>query len=251
MIDKIIKEIDYNKILLIFFLLSFLLACYNLSMPQILIGILIGWIVSGIGISVVLHRYVAHKTFEFKNNFYKLVSYIIAFLTGLGNPVIWALIHHQHHAITDKIGDPQSPLQIGKFKTFFSIFKVPSNDRTNKQKEILVRDPYNKFISKYFKQLTIFYFLILYFLFGSTMFLIFAGIVIPFSICYQGYVNAFLHAEPECDGVFSKNIKGGLFWFGENLHRDHHLTPNRAWYTEYDLGKYYIKLVGNNYNEKI
>lgn len=251
MLGNILKTIDYQKVALLFYLISFLFAIYFLSLEQILIALCIGWLISGIGLSVVLHRYVAHKTFEFKNNFYKLISYTIAFLTGLGNPVVWAVIHRQHHAITDKPGDPQSPLQIGKFKTFFSIFDIPENNWIDKQKEMLIKDPFNKFFSKYFVSLTVIYFSLIYLLFGIDVFLIFAGIVVPFAICYQGYVNTFLHSSPAIDGTFSKNMNGSVFWFGENLHKAHHQIPNRAWYCNYDPGKQYIKLVGKKYNEKI
>jgi fatty-acid desaturase len=247
-----IKEFILRSGNLKFYFLALICAIYFLSIEQIIIGLVLGWLFSGIGISVVLHRYVSHKSFEFKNNFYKLISYIIAFMTGYGNPVVWASIHRQHHVVPDTIDDPQSPLQLGRLRTFLSMFEVQHNVWADKQKQLLLKDKFNKFFTEYYLWLTIAYPLSLFLVFGVDVMLIFIGIVTPVCIVLQGYINAFLHDEPaDENGLHSKNIKGDLFWFGENLHKSHHIHPNRAWHTDWDLGKYYIKLVGKDYNEKV
>jgi stearoyl-CoA desaturase (delta-9 desaturase) len=222
-----------------------LLAFYVLSLQQIAIGLFLGWLITGIGVSVVLHRYVSHRSFEFKNKTYKFISYLIAFMSGFGNPVVWASIHRQHHMSTDTKGDPQSPLQIGKLRTFLSMFEVPHNQQIDKQKEILLDDKFNNFYTRHYFILMLLYFASLYVLFGVDAFLIMVGIVIPTCISIQGYVNAFLHSDRiDEDGLYSKNIKGSLFLFGENLHKEHHKKPNKPWHSKWDLGKYYIQLVG-------
>jgi fatty-acid desaturase len=244
--QKILRDIVFRTGMLRVYLLVMLMALYFLTWQQIVLGLFVGWIVAGIGISVVLHRYVSHKTFEFKNSFYKLISYMIAFMTGLGNPVVWASIHRQHHAFTDAVGDTQSPLQIGKLRTFFSMFEVPHNEWIDKHKQIMLEDKFNRFFTRHALILALVYPVLLYFLFGFDVFLVMIGIVIPVSLALQGYVNAFLHDDPiDQNGIYSKNIKGSLILFGENLHKEHHLNPNKPWYSNWDMGKYYIKLVGN------
>lgn len=224
-----------------------LMAFYFLSIEQIILGLILGWLIAGIGISVVMHRYISHKTFEFKNKFYKALSYIIAFMSGYCNPVAWGALHRQHHACPDSDEDPYSPMRAGKVKVFCSMFEMSHNEWIDKQKELLFRDKFNEFFTDSYTLLTIAYPILLYLIFGLDAVLIFIGIVVPVCIFLQGYINAFLHDEPvDSDGYYSKNMKGSLFWFGENLHKTHHITPNKSWQSNWDLGKYYIKLVGKN-----
>lgn len=237
------------------YLLMFPFAIYHLSMSEILLGLFIGWLCFGIGISAVLHRYVSHRSYEFKNQFFKIISYIIAFMSGLGDPIIWALVHRQHHRYTDTKLDTQSPLQIGKFRVFISAFEIPSGtEYINKQLQQLSSDKLNIFFAKYQILLLILYPALLYYFFGLNVFLILVGLSVPMAFVMQGYINATLHDQPLEDGIYSKNMSGSLFWFGENLHKSHHINSKQIAHSDWDLAKYYILLVGNNIkenNEKI
>lgn len=244
------------RILILFtYLLMFPFAIYHLSIGEIFLGLFIGWLCFGIGISVVLHRYVSHTSFEFKNSFFKILSYIFAFMSGFGDPIIWALIHRQHHRYTDSKLDTQSPLQIGKFRVFISAFEIPSGtEYINKQLQQLSSDKVNVFFAKYQILLLTIYPLVLYFLFGLKVFLILIGLAVPMAFVMQGYLNATLHDEPIEEGIYSKNMQGSLFWFGENMHRFHHINSLKISHSKWDLAHYYIMMVGHkkkDSNEKI
>lgn len=60
-----------------------------------------------IGTSIGLHRYFVHRSFSTS----KRISYVIAFFSTLslvGSPLLWALIHRQHHLQSDDDKDPHS-----------------------------------------------------------------------------------------------------------------------------------------------
>src|SRR5215207_9930389 len=69
---------------------------------------LIGYVLTGLGITVGFHRYLTHRAFKTK-------KWIRATLAALGSaaiegPVIaWVADHRKHHAFTDVEGDPHSP----------------------------------------------------------------------------------------------------------------------------------------------
>jgi len=235
-----------RSFLIFFYILFFPIAIYHLTILELLIGFLIGWLCFGLGISVVLHRYVSHKSFEFKNNFYKTISYIMAFMSGMGDPIHWALIHRRHHRFTDKIGDTQSPLIIGKLKCFTSQFEIPSDRYNDIHYKQLSSDKFNYFFTHYQIPLLFLYPVLVYFMFGYNIFLMLIGIGVTVAIVMQGYINTFLHSDPIEDGLYSKNMKGSLFWFGENLHRSHHINSRRHSNSEFDLAKYFIRLVGKD-----
>lgn len=72
--------------------------------------ILLGmYVANGLGVTVGYHRLFTHRGFET----YRPIRYALALLGGMaaeGAPIIWASQHRQHHAFSDKPGDPHSPI---------------------------------------------------------------------------------------------------------------------------------------------
>ncbi len=235
-----------RSVILLFYILLFPLALYHLSAVELLIGFIIGWIGFGVGISTVLHRYVSHKSFEFKNRFYKTISYIIAFMSGMGDPIHWALIHRRHHRFADRDGDTQSPLLIGKFRCFISQFDIPFDRYSEMHYTQLAADKFNYFFTRYQLWLLILYPIVIYLVFGYSVFLMLIGVSVTVSCAMQGYINAFLHSYPIEGEIYAKNKIGSIFWFGENLHKSHHLSARSYSHSKFDLSRYYIKLVGKD-----
>jgi stearoyl-CoA desaturase (delta-9 desaturase) len=76
--------------------------------PTQLVILLIGYLLTGVGITVGYHRLFTHRSFET----YRIVRYAFAVLGQMGvegNVVTWVADHRKHHQFSDQPGDPHSP----------------------------------------------------------------------------------------------------------------------------------------------
>lgn len=91
---------------------------------MLLLGIVAGWILFGVGVSVCLHKWSSHRTFVPKNKFWKTVILFFGTLCTLGSTISWAAGHREHHRFTDKAGDPHRPAGSlwHKIKVYFYYF---------------------------------------------------------------------------------------------------------------------------------
>jgi stearoyl-CoA desaturase (delta-9 desaturase) len=68
--------------------------------------------ISGLGVSIGLHRYFTHGSFKATRGF--KIALALAGSLALENPVItWVADHRRHHKYSDKEGDPHSPWRFG------------------------------------------------------------------------------------------------------------------------------------------
>ena len=78
-------------------------------MTSLDLGLLVvGWYITGLGITVGFHRLLAHRSFETT----RPVRYFWMSLGSLavqGSPLMWCAVHRRHHQCSDKPGDPHSP----------------------------------------------------------------------------------------------------------------------------------------------
>jgi fatty-acid desaturase len=96
------------------------------------------------GVSIGLHRYLAHKSFRCP----KLLEYFwvsAAYLAFHGSPIWWATIHRAHHRYVDTPLDPHAP-NFGIFKayTFYTPFAYAGHIDPAVQSPDLLRDPIYK-----------------------------------------------------------------------------------------------------------
>ena len=68
-----------------------------------------------VGMSMMLHRYWSHKSFEFQSPIVRLFFTWVAVISSRGSPIAWVHIHRTHHAYSDTDKDPHRP---GKFSLF-------------------------------------------------------------------------------------------------------------------------------------
>lgn len=84
-----------------------------------LVGALTAYYVySAIGVSMVMHRYWSHRSFEFRWPWLGKVLTIVAALAGRGSPLAWVHIHRTHHRHADADGDPHRPGDVLKVFSF-------------------------------------------------------------------------------------------------------------------------------------
>lgn len=90
----------------------FVVTLFYLTVPEMLLLAAWGWLCSCLGNSVVMHRYYTHQQFTLS----KPVEYALlpfAIIIGIGSPIMYALLHRQHHRVLDTAGDPHSPAKLG------------------------------------------------------------------------------------------------------------------------------------------
>jgi fatty-acid desaturase len=233
------------------FILSVLgLFLFDFSIYHCLL-ILIGYFLySGIGISMTMHRYLTHQSFEFKNSFVKWICIWFALMAGRGSMIGWVYVHRLHHAFSDTEKDPH--------KKNFNLWGMIFPDYSDLNKNInlkLVRDLLKKNyinIDKYYNLLIIGWII---FLSSIDIDLLYFGWVIPVALTHI-VLNSFVYAghligyknTNKLHRDNSKNlwIYGILFW-GEGWHDNHHQNPRnysmqKKWW-EIDLISYVIKMI--------
>jgi stearoyl-CoA desaturase (delta-9 desaturase) len=117
----------------------------DFSIIHVLLAITSFYVYSILGLSMTLHRYYTHKSFEMNSILHWIFTFI-SILTGRGSPIGWVYVHRLHHAFSDTDKDPHGPKTIG-FKLFG--FK-PIEHKFN---AFIVKDLMNAsqiFINKYY-----------------------------------------------------------------------------------------------------
>ena len=215
-----------NISLCIFVLMGFFLPI-NFSIEYLILSIINFYILNILGVWMTMHRYYAHKTFEFKNFYLKLLFSFLALLSGRGSILSWVYIHRQHHSCADSENDPHSPKNLG-YKIFgFDHYK---SMETEKMKLFLVKDLMTKwqlFIHKY-------YMLFILFLIGIlsiNLNLLYFGYVIPVFLIHlsQNNFNYFGHTFGYRNFETLDNSQNNKWLFpfilGEAWHNNHHHDP--------------------------
>jgi stearoyl-CoA desaturase (Delta-9 desaturase) len=85
------------------------------SMLTVLLGVAIGLVVSQVALyltTIYLHRTLSHRALALSPLTTAVCRVLTWMLTGI-RPRQWVAVHRKHHAHTDKIGDPHSPVLLG------------------------------------------------------------------------------------------------------------------------------------------
>jgi fatty-acid desaturase len=200
---------------------------FDFTIGNYLLIVLGYFLYSGIGVSMMMHRYYTHKSFEFKNSLIKWIFTIFALAAGRGATIGWVYIHRLHHAYSDTEKDPHVP-NLNIWNLFFpkySHFDGKVNLRLVKD---LLKEPHI-FIDKYYNLLILIWAVILYSISPN---LFYFGWVIPValthialnSFLYFGHAYGYTNHSHRDD---SKNLWpfSVLLW-GEGWHNNHHKNPS-------------------------
>lgn len=221
----------------------FTLACiFYFDVTLFVSSLILGWVLSGIAVSALYHRKISHRAFEYRNKFSEYFCYLLMIMSGQGTPLGWAIIHRTHHSKTDTKEDPQSPFSVGKFRTLISWYSV---DNINPRLVMdVLRDKKLMFLHNHYNKLFTVYASVL-FLINPLWLLYFAGLSVTVCAFFLGVVNTWGHSDHlRTNDTYAKNISFfGLLW-GEGTHKDHHLTPSLAKFSNNDYCYWFIKLIG-------
>ncbi len=215
---------------------------------QFIVTVLLSWILSGIVISVIYHRKITHRQFEYKNKFWQYLSYVLIVVSGQGSPISWAAVHRRHHSVTDRAGDPQSPHVVGRARTMLSWYKL---DNINPKQMIdLIRNKHLMFLHQNIGILFVSWG-IAWWIFADAGAALAATALLPF-VCslWTGWVNTVAHsAFAQQQNTMAKNIQPAWLFWGEAYHKTHHMFPTQTPLGRYDLGHWVVKNISKSKHE--
>ncbi|MEV4221848.1 acyl-CoA desaturase [Nonomuraea sp. NPDC049725] len=220
---------------------------------------LIGWsdvviaavfyVISGLGVTVGLHRYFTHGSFKAKRPL-KIALGIAGSLSLEMSVLDWVATHRKHHKFSDKEGDPHSPWRFGPgFKSmtkgllYAHMGWLFDADRVNREKYApdLVRDPDVMKLHRWFGALALTSILLPGVIGGlvtwswqGALTALFWGSLVRIGLLHHvtWSINSICHVFGEED--FQVRDKSRNVWwlaipsFGESWHNLHHSDPTCA-----------------------
>jgi fatty-acid desaturase len=210
------------------------------------ISVLVYFFTGGIGMAIIGHRWLSHKSFN-APRWFQIFGTLCGCLGGIGSPLAWVAIHRQHHRYVDRPGDPHSPVVEGILKVQFKTMLARPKWRYVRD---LLQDPVQRFFLKNHWKIQ---FLYVFILLAINPFAVVFCYLVPATylwnigaalnvICHQfGYRN-----YPSKDNSFNNPLMALLMW-GEGWHNNHHANPSdwncgHRWF-EIDICSWVIRLV--------
>ena len=189
-------------------ILQVLLLSYILYMALALTGITRGY-----------HRYFSHA--QFKTTYVmEIIMLYCGLLCGVRSPLTWAGVHRMHHAYSDTPKDPHSPKHVGKWRVFFSMYRIKTIPR--KFIKDLLKNPRVMFFHKHGKTIWLTHFIITFFIFGSVAIWV-NFLIVAFSYIGYGVLNTFGH---DLEGPVNRLWINLIAPF-EGAHENHHIESKR------------------------
>ncbi|HIK56599.1 MAG TPA: fatty acid desaturase [Synechococcales cyanobacterium M55_K2018_004] len=230
-----------------------LLAPWFFSWSALGVAIFLHWLFGSIGICLAYHRMLTHRSFQVPKWFEYILTTIGAMALE-GGPIFWVSGHRLHHAHTeDEDKDPYSSRR-GFWWSHFLWLIYPREEFFNieayqRYAPDLARDPYYRWLDKYFVFLQIPLGVALYFL-GGWPFVIYGMFVRTVVLWHSTwFINSATHMFGYRNFDSEDNSRN-LWWaailaYGEGWHNNHHTFPNMAkaglrWY-EFDPTYWVIK----------
>lgn len=218
----------------------------NWNIPMILLCLIFFYTYGVIGMSMMLHRYFSHRTFEFKNKFLFWIFTGISVISARGSPIAWVHIHREHHAYADTDSDPHRPEKFSLFS-----FKTTYIGQIKKFliKDLMIRE--HKIIHEYYLLFIIMWCIFLLLISPSVLY--FAWILpVCMNQISQDLWNYFSHIDVGYRNYNTTENSRNVYWLwplilGEAWHNNHHGNPKsfrlskRNW--EIDPLAYLINIV--------
>jgi sn-2 palmitoyl-lipid 9-desaturase len=194
------------------------------------------WLFGSIGICLGYHRLLTHRSFQVP----KLLEYAIATIGAFalqGGPIFWVAGHRQHHLHTEDVElDPYSARR-GFWWSHMLWLIYPQNgffdyNTYKKFAPDLAKDPYYRWLNKYFLLLQIPVGLLLYVL-GGWSFVIYGVFLRAVLLWHSTWlINSASHVWGDRSFEVEDNSRN-LWWaalltYGEGWHNNHHAYPNVA-----------------------
>jgi stearoyl-CoA desaturase (delta-9 desaturase) len=205
--------------------------------PGILTAVLVGLVVFQVAIfltTIYLHRTVAHRSVTMDKPLFFVCRLLIWLTTGI-RPRQWAAVHRKHHAYTDILGDPHSPVLEGYWKVQLNnigLYRKAAHDKdlVAKYAKDLPADRWDKVLFDHALLGLGLGVVILWVALGWELALVAAAVHTVAYLFINSAVNAIGHkfGKRPYAGIATNNQWLALLSAGEGLHSNHHAAPTSA-----------------------
>ena len=213
-----------------------LLAPWFFSWSALGVMIFLHWLFGSIGICLGFHRILSHRSLQVP----KWLEYIIAIIGAMaiqGGPIFWVAGHRLHHAHTeDEDKDPYSAKRGFWWSHMLWMFyprpEFFDYEMYKKYAPDLVRQPFYRWLNRYFIFLQIPLAVLLYAL-GGWSFVIY-GVVLRAVLLWHStwLINSATHIRGyrtfDCNDNSRNLWWAAILTYGEGWHNNHHAHPNVA-----------------------
>lgn len=248
---------NYTQILvaqLILYLTAILGLILSFNLELLMIGIILGWLFFCVGVSICLHKYSSHQTFEPKNRFIKLLLLWAGTQTTLGSVIGFAAGHRQHHRDSDGETDPFILKKSLWHNIKLWFYHFPLDHISPKLiKDLTIDNDYKFFHKHYWKIWAVYPSTLL--IIDPLYFVYFFAIPIVYCFFGMSYVTVIAHSHTwkrlfkgtakynDLDHSWDSKFFSILF-AGEGYHHTHHVDPSKFDYNEtnskFDFSGYLI-----------
>ena len=215
--------------------------------------------VTMISITVYLHRHQAHRALTLHPVVAHFFRFWLWLTTGMKTNQ-WVAVHRKHHAFSDEVGDPHSPVVEGVLKVLFEGAELYRQAKTDPEtiakysagtpNDWLEKYVYSaKFLHGKLGVVLMLYLDIL--LLGEPGIIVWGIQMIATPFLAAGIINGLGHffgyRNYECADAATNIVPWGIVICGEELHNNHHAYPTSAKFSlkpfEFDMGWVYIRLL--------
>jgi fatty-acid desaturase len=212
---------------------------------------LIVYTVVAIGLTMTYHRYLAHRSFDFKYEWLRKVWITICTIgSGFSSPLAWVAIHREHHRFTDTDKDRHLGTKL-KYLPGLHLKSMLIEPRLKYAVDI-ARDPWCNLMHTHYFKLHIIWAILLFII---NPWLVISAYLVPVCLLWHSgnLVNSMSHLYGYKNFATKDQSKNNpvvaLLFFGE-WHNNHHAFPGSAkhgykWW-EIDITYYLIKIFGKN-----
>ncbi len=215
----------------------------------------VSWLIIGpISSVITLHRLLTHRSFKTYPWLETALSYI-SVISTIGPTISWVGLHRQHHATSDRAGDPHSPYVDGKFNFLQSVkvwlgydWQIP-NIPVAYVKDLMRINTHKIIFNHYFK--IIFAFSLVLLLIDPVLWLFVYVVPASMTVHLIGIVNVLGHSHGyrnyETADKSTNSWIANLISLGDGWHNNHHANSNRSHIgdkpSEWDLMGRVIQLI--------
>ncbi|MGH9292268.1 MAG: fatty acid desaturase [Acidimicrobiales bacterium] len=225
-------------------------------MPKVLEAFIIAFILCQVALlatTVFMHRALAHRALTLSGPVKAVFRVIVWMLTGM-RPRQWVAVHRKHHAFTDIVGDPHSPVLEGFWTVQLNnaaLYRrcVRDGDVVKRYARDVPADRWDRVLFDHAILGLAFSYAIGWLIFGWEVVLLAAAFHAALYLLLNAAVNAVGHAfgKRVYDNQATNNQWLAFLVLGEGLHNNHHAAPANAKLAhasrEIDPGWWFISLL--------
>ncbi len=213
-----------------------------MPLTNVIAAVVAAFIVTQLAIfttTVYLHRALSHRALTVRGPAAVSFRAVIWMTTGM-RPREWVAVHRKHHAATDTVDDPHSPLQVGFWRVQLGnvgLYKRCASDEANVQKyardlppDALDKLAFDSPLVGLGIGIAVIVTVMWALGFGLLTGLLAAGLHAVFYVMLSGAINAIGHTTGKQPYANSATNLQALAFItaGEGLHNNHHAAPTSA-----------------------